>query len=273
VPTRPDPEETTLLRRSRTLTRHRRAPAAIAIAAVAVLVPAIAVAATGFPDVPLGSTHGPGVAFVADAGITAGCGDGTRYCPGDAVTRGQMATFLFRSSGNAPGIAPSVNAARVDGQTRTQIVDAARSASTSRFHTAMVTVSAQAPADAATARDFVKLRDLGTVTLTRRGPVRVTYNTHGLATSGTCSFQLRIGGAHSGGSAATTGTAAFSGEEATFQGNGDTPFVLEARFADRGAGPVTIELWVRRLFAATSCMDNPGNYRRLLTVEELATAP
>jgi hypothetical protein len=272
-----------LLPRSRTLTshtptrhaptRHRRAAAAIAIAAVAVLVPAVAVAATGFPDVPIGSTHGPGVAYVADAGITAGCGDGTRFCPGDAVTRGQMGTFLFRSSGNAPGIAPSVNAARLDGQTRTQIVDAARSASTSRFHTARVTLAAQAPADAATSGSFVKLRDLGTVTLTRSGPTRVTYNTHGLAVGGACNFQLRIAGMNSAGNTTTSGSAAFAGDETVFVGNGETPLLMEARFADRAAGPSTVELWVRRVGATAACTDNPGNYPRLLTVEELATAP
>jgi hypothetical protein len=254
-------------------TRHRRATTAIAIAAVAVLVPAVAVAATGFPDVPIGSTHGPGVAYVADAGITAGCGDGTRFCPGDAVTRGQMGTFLFRSSGNAPGIAPSVNAARLDGQTRTQIVDAARSASTSRFHTARTTLAAQASADAGPAGSFAKLRDLGTVNLTRGGAVRVTYNTHGLATAGTCNFQLRIGGLNSAGTAGLTGSAAFAGDEAVFLGNGDTPLLMESRFADRVAGPTTIELWVRRVGGTTVCTDNPGNYPRLLTVEELPTAP
>ena len=33
----------------------------------------------------------------ADLGVTTGCGDGSRYCPDDAVTRAQMAVFLSRA--------------------------------------------------------------------------------------------------------------------------------------------------------------------------------
>lgn len=36
------------------------------------------------------------ITFMRDAGITDGCGD-NRYCPGDTVTRGQMAAFLTRA--------------------------------------------------------------------------------------------------------------------------------------------------------------------------------
>lgn len=43
-----------------------------------------------------GSTHEASINSVADAGITLGCG-GSLYCPGDLVTRGQMASFLARS--------------------------------------------------------------------------------------------------------------------------------------------------------------------------------
>jgi hypothetical protein len=111
------------------------------------------------------------------------------------------------------------------------------------------------------------------VTLTRDGSVRATYNTHALATGGVCSFQLRVGGANSAGSTATSGSPAFSGDEAVFVGNGETPLLMESRFVDRTGGPLTVELWARRLRGATACTDNPGNYPRLLTVEELATAP
>lgn len=73
-----------------------------------------AIAADRFGDVSASGTHTPGIIFVADAGVTGGCGGGD-YCPSDNVTRGQMATFLHRLSGNAPGVAPSVNAATVGG--------------------------------------------------------------------------------------------------------------------------------------------------------------
>ncbi len=45
-----------------------------------------------FPDA-VGATHEAGISAVAEAGITAGRTDGT-FGPSDAVTRGQMATFL-----------------------------------------------------------------------------------------------------------------------------------------------------------------------------------
>jgi hypothetical protein len=51
-----------------------------------------------FDDV-AGTTHEQAIAAVAAAGITTGFPDGT-FRPGDAVTRGQMATFLFRALGD-----------------------------------------------------------------------------------------------------------------------------------------------------------------------------
>jgi hypothetical protein len=43
-----------------------------------------------------GSSHEPDIEAIHAAGITRGCG-GTRYCPDDPVTRGQMAAFLNRA--------------------------------------------------------------------------------------------------------------------------------------------------------------------------------
>jgi hypothetical protein len=72
-----------------------------------------AVAAMQFSDVSPTSVHAPGIGFVADTGVTVGCG-GTRFCPEDPVTRAQMATFMHRLSGNAE-TPPSVNAASLGG--------------------------------------------------------------------------------------------------------------------------------------------------------------
>jgi len=49
-----------------------------------------------FTDVPVGHTHFKYVQKMKDLGITSGCG-ATTYCPGDPVTRGQMAVFLVRA--------------------------------------------------------------------------------------------------------------------------------------------------------------------------------
>jgi len=49
-----------------------------------------------FLDVPCSSGFAPWVNELAARGVTAGCGGGN-YCPGSAVTRGQMAVFLLRT--------------------------------------------------------------------------------------------------------------------------------------------------------------------------------
>ena len=56
-------------------------------------------AATGmFADVPVGSTFAPWIEQLAREGITGGCATSpARYCPGDPVTRGQIAVFLVRT--------------------------------------------------------------------------------------------------------------------------------------------------------------------------------
>jgi hypothetical protein len=49
-----------------------------------------------------GSTHEKSIDLLATAGVTAGCNppDNDRFCPADPVTRGQMASFLFRALGD-----------------------------------------------------------------------------------------------------------------------------------------------------------------------------
>ena len=56
--------------------------------------------ATGavFGDVPAGDPFAPWIERLAAEGISGGCGGGN-YCPGQAVTRAQMAVFLVRAFG------------------------------------------------------------------------------------------------------------------------------------------------------------------------------
>jgi hypothetical protein len=51
-----------------------------------------------FADVPCSSGFAPWIDELAARGITAGCGAGN-YCPGNPVTRGQMAVFLVTTFG------------------------------------------------------------------------------------------------------------------------------------------------------------------------------
>ena len=56
-------------------------------------------AAAGFADTG-GGTHASSIDALAAAGVTAGCAtEPLRFCPGDPVTRGQMATFVARAVG------------------------------------------------------------------------------------------------------------------------------------------------------------------------------
>jgi hypothetical protein len=113
----------------------RRLLLGIAVLAL-VSLPAIALAVGTFTDVPDDHTHAAGIGYVADTGITTGC-TATKYCPGDALTRAQMATFLHRASGNAPGIAPSVNARTVSAGAVTT-VEASNAVTNATVNTASV---------------------------------------------------------------------------------------------------------------------------------------
>jgi hypothetical protein len=53
---------------------------------------------SGFWDVPAGHSFESEIVWLADNGITNGCGN-QRFCPELAVTRGQMASFLVRALG------------------------------------------------------------------------------------------------------------------------------------------------------------------------------
>ncbi len=82
---------------------HRRRHHALLLAVtllIALVVPASA--DDVFPEVPNSSPHHDAVSDIAGAGITDGCRDDPpRFCPGAAVERDQMASFLSRGSPRA----------------------------------------------------------------------------------------------------------------------------------------------------------------------------
>jgi hypothetical protein len=101
----------------------RRALAGTVLAAAALVGGAgVAHAAFGFDDVNEGDTHADGIQWLVDNGITTGC-DADSYCPGDSVTRAQMATFMHRLSGNS-AVLPSVNAETLQGLGAADLVQA-----------------------------------------------------------------------------------------------------------------------------------------------------
>ena len=60
---------------------------------------------TPFTDVPAGQFYSTAIQWLAQTGITTGTGPNT-FSPTEFVTRGQMATFLFRSAGQ-PALPPA----------------------------------------------------------------------------------------------------------------------------------------------------------------------
>jgi hypothetical protein len=73
--------------------RRRKLAVVLTLGLVVLAVPAAAT--DSFRDVGTTSPHHDAVSEIADAGITEGCEPG-RYCPGDAVRRDQMGSFLAR---------------------------------------------------------------------------------------------------------------------------------------------------------------------------------
>jgi hypothetical protein len=115
--------------------RSRTRRVLLSIAAITLIaVPTAAFADHVFDDVSDGDVHAPGIEYVADAGITLGC-DADNYCPNDSLTRAQMGTFLYRSSGNDPATDPSVNAASID---QIQLVTDSNAVAGSAVNTASV---------------------------------------------------------------------------------------------------------------------------------------
>ena len=98
------------------LTRRTRAASLVVAGAGLFVLGGVtgAIAGDRFADVSTGATHVDGIGFMADSGVTVGCGD-NRFCPSDPVTRAQMATFMHRLSGTVPDTDPSVNAAALAG--------------------------------------------------------------------------------------------------------------------------------------------------------------
>ena len=70
---------------------------AVGLLALALLVPGVVLASHQFTDVPTSHTFHNDIDWLADAGVTGGCGSG-RFCPNASVTRGQMAAFMHRLS-------------------------------------------------------------------------------------------------------------------------------------------------------------------------------
>ena len=76
--------------------RMKRWGAFVGAAALIVAIPAIAYASTTFVDVPAEHPHYDAVEWMASNNLTNGCSTvPSLYCPDDAVSRAEMAQFLY----------------------------------------------------------------------------------------------------------------------------------------------------------------------------------
>ena len=60
-----------------------------------------------FTDVPCDNPFAPWINEIFARGATAGCGDGTTFCPGDGTNRQQMAVFLLKSQEGSGYVPPA----------------------------------------------------------------------------------------------------------------------------------------------------------------------
>jgi hypothetical protein len=93
--------------------RRHRIGFAVPVVFALILVPALVLANHQFSDVPTGASYHDEVETLVGAGITSGCGTGI-YCPGSAVSRGQMAQFMVRGLGVASAGAGELAAAEAE---------------------------------------------------------------------------------------------------------------------------------------------------------------
>lgn len=77
-------------------TSRRRWTVLLALSMLFAVLGAAPASAGTFSDVDTSSIFYDDIEYIFAEGITKGCQDGTKFCPKDPVTRGEMATFLVR---------------------------------------------------------------------------------------------------------------------------------------------------------------------------------
>ena len=105
-------------------TRNRSGLKWVVVVAItaAVVAPSAVLAADRFSDVPTTNVFVEDIEWLADAGVTTGCG-GDKFCPGGVVTREQMAAFLRRLAENqVVDAATSLDSAELGGATSDELV-------------------------------------------------------------------------------------------------------------------------------------------------------
>ncbi len=196
------------------------------------MVPIGAWAADQFTDVPDSHVFHDDIGWLAANGITRGCNPPTndQYCPGDNVTRGQMAAFLHRN-------APVITRLLYDGSS----------------------------GDTDVTGDYEYHREVGTFTKEADGTAIVLdWNAHAdKAAAGFCEWQLRIDGYKDNGSNSTSFENTGAGAVVYSQND-----VISAKglFTGLSSGVHTVEIWLRG--SSSYCGLNSGDFGQTVIVTE-----
>jgi hypothetical protein len=235
--------------------------AIILLVLVALLVPAAAFAGSIFADVDDNNVHIDGIEWVRNNGVTQGC-TATQYCPKEKVSREQMASFLYRLSGNDPLTAPSVNAARLAGKPASAYAGAP---TLTRLHyTGQDTKSVTA--------QYQKIRTVGSFNKDTSGSdLLLMWNGHGGASGDVdnrfCEFQLRIDNRNDQNQTSTNFNLETGSSAVLFAAN--SPIGITGMFRDVGAGNHTVSIWARGT-DNTTCRLNTRNFGQDVFVHEVA---
>ncbi len=91
----------------------------VLVAAMIAVPSTIVWASNNYGDVPTSNSHHNDIGLITSAGVTSGCQTNPpEYCPGDPVTRAQMATFMARLGGlgSHPPVVDADTLDGIDGQ-------------------------------------------------------------------------------------------------------------------------------------------------------------
>ena len=134
--------------------RNRRSLLVLVAALVVVALPAVGLAAGGaFVDDDMSIFEGD-INWLATSGVTAGCNPPTndQFCPGDNVTRGQMAAFLVRFLGLTDDGSPKSLALKTESSIRpTSLQMRTRSTATTRASSSAATTASRSTTTARSA--------------------------------------------------------------------------------------------------------------------------
>ena len=227
---------------------------------LALLVPTAALAGSIFADVSDNNVHIDGIEWVRNNGVTQGC-TATEYCPKEKVSREQMATFMYRLSGNDPLTSPSVNASRLAGKPASAY---AGTPTLTRLHyTGQDTKSVTA--------QYQKIRGVGTFTKANgSSDLLLMWNGHGGATGDVdnrfCEFQLRVDDKNDQNQTSTNFNLETGSSAVLFAPN--SPIGITGMFRGVGSGNHTVSIWARGT-ADTTCSLNTRNFGQDVFVFEV----